>query len=77
MCCEWRQWFCALRLELIRTPKGLDSSRFKKDMLPWQEWRLAEYMTRAPLGSLNSVGGVATKMNAFLGRDQCSYLCLS
>ncbi|MCL7041724.1 hypothetical protein MKW94_000456 [Papaver nudicaule] len=31
---------------------------------PWQERRSAEYMTHAPLGSLNSVGGVATEINA-------------
>ena len=28
-----------------------------------QERRAAEYMTHAPLGSLNSVGGVATEIN--------------
>jgi hypothetical protein len=30
-------------------------SRLKKDIQPWQERRSAEYMTHAPLGSLNSV----------------------
>ncbi|PPS16949.1 hypothetical protein GOBAR_AA03612 [Gossypium barbadense] len=40
-------------------PTGL-----KKDIQPWQEQRSAEYMTHAPLGSLNSVGGVATEINA-------------
>ncbi|KAG5568868.1 hypothetical protein H5410_064112 [Solanum commersonii] len=50
-------------LESLRGPNGLDLSRLKKDIQPWQEWRSAEYMTHAPLGSLNSVGGVAT--------DQC------
>ncbi|KAB2052558.1 hypothetical protein ES319_A12G129500v1 [Gossypium barbadense] len=43
---------------------GLDLSRLKKDIQPWQEQRSAEYMTHAPLGSLNSVGGVATEINA-------------
>ncbi|KAH0859099.1 hypothetical protein HID58_087360, partial [Brassica napus] len=47
-------------LEPLRGPNGLDLSRHK----PWQERRSAEYMTHAPLGSLNSVGGVATEINA-------------
>ncbi|KAF4395970.1 hypothetical protein F8388_013139 [Cannabis sativa] len=51
-------------LEPLRGPNGLDLSRLKKDIYPWQEWRSAEYMTHAPLGSLNSVGGVATEINA-------------
>ena len=42
----------------------MDLSRLKKDIQPWQERRPAEYMTHAPLGSLNSVGGVATEINA-------------
>jgi hypothetical protein len=29
----------------------------ENDIQPWQERRAAEYMTHAPLGSLNSVGG--------------------
>ncbi|KAL4010002.1 hypothetical protein IC575_030741 [Cucumis melo] len=44
-------------LEPLRGPNGLDLSRLKKDIQPWQERRSAEYMTHAPLGSLNSVGG--------------------
>ena len=51
-------------LEPLRGPDGLDLSRLKKDIQPWQERRSAEYMTHAPLGSLNSVGGVATEINA-------------
>ncbi|MFS7967541.1 Photosystem II CP43 reaction center protein [Helianthus anomalus] len=51
-------------LESLRGPNGLDLSRLKKDIQPWQERRSVEYMTHAPLGSLNSVGGVATKINA-------------
>jgi len=35
------------------------------DIQPWQARRAAEYMTHAPLGSLNSVGGVATEINSF------------
>ncbi|XP_038713518.1 photosystem II CP43 reaction center protein-like [Tripterygium wilfordii] len=50
-------------LEPLRGPNGLDLSRLKKDIQPWQERRSAEYMTHAPLGSLNSVGGVATDLN--------------
>jgi photosystem II CP43 chlorophyll apoprotein len=34
----------------------------ENDIQPWQERRAAEYMTHAPLGSLNSV--VATEINA-------------
>ncbi|URE07928.1 hypothetical protein MUK42_18465, partial [Musa troglodytarum] len=48
-------------LEPLRGPNGLDLSRLKKDIQPWQERRSTEYMTHAPLGSLNSVGGVATE----------------
>ncbi|KAK1588259.1 hypothetical protein Q3G72_021407 [Acer saccharum] len=51
-------------LELLRGLNGLDLSRLKKDIQPWQERRSVEHMTHAPLGSLNSVGGVATKINA-------------
>ncbi|KAF9603051.1 hypothetical protein IFM89_033776 [Coptis chinensis] len=52
-------------LEPLRGPNGLYLSRLKKDIQPWQERRSAEYMMHAPLGSLNSVGGVATEINAF------------
>eukprot|EP01018_Ginkgo_biloba_P029516 Gb_22672 [translate_table: standard] len=51
-------------LEPLRGPNGLDLSKLKKDIQPWQERRSVEYMTHAPLGSLNSVGGVATEINA-------------
>ncbi|PHT76213.1 hypothetical protein T459_19735 [Capsicum annuum] len=44
-------------LEPLRGPNGLDLSRLKKDIQPWQERRSMKYMTHAPLGSLNSVGG--------------------
>ena len=36
---------------------------FLCDIQTWQERRAAEYMTHPPLGSLNSVGGVATEIN--------------
>ncbi|TYJ30375.1 hypothetical protein E1A91_A06G126200v1, partial [Gossypium mustelinum] len=54
---------CTPWLEPLKGPNGLDLSRLKKDIQPWQEWRSAEYMTHAPLGSLNSVVGVATEIN--------------
>ncbi|KAL5643600.1 hypothetical protein ACJX0J_003692, partial [Zea mays] len=43
-------------------PTGL--GKYLMHIQPWQERRSAEYMTHAPLGSLNSVGGVATEINA-------------
>jgi photosystem II CP43 chlorophyll apoprotein len=52
-------------LEPLRGPNGLDLDKVKKDIQPWQARRAAEYMTHAPLGSLNSVGGVATEINSF------------
>jgi photosystem II CP43 chlorophyll apoprotein len=51
-------------VEPLRGPNGLDINKIKGDIQPWQERRAAEYMTHAPLGSLNSVGGVATEINA-------------
>ncbi|KAL3569728.1 hypothetical protein D5086_029618 [Populus alba] len=43
-------------LEPLRGPNGLDLSRLKKDIQPWQERRYAEYMTHAPLGHLWHAG---------------------
>jgi len=51
-------------VESLRGPNGLDVKRIRKDIQPWQERRAAEYMVHAPLGSLNSVGGVATEINS-------------
>ncbi|MEE3715944.1 photosystem II reaction center protein CP43 [Tumidithrix elongata RA019] len=51
-------------LEPLRGPNGLDIDKMKNDIQPWQTRRAAEYMTHAPLGSLNSVGGVITEINA-------------
>ncbi len=51
-------------LEPLRGPNGLDVDKLKNDIQPWQIRRAAEYMTHAPLGSLNSVGGVITEINA-------------
>ena len=42
-----------------------------------QERRSAEYMTHAPLGSLNSVGGVATEINAVNFVNPRSWLATS
>ncbi|KAF9606952.1 hypothetical protein IFM89_030250 [Coptis chinensis] len=50
-------------LEPLRGTNGLDLNRLKKYVQPWQEHRSAEYMTHAPLGSLNSMGP-ATEINA-------------
>jgi len=46
-------------LEPLRGSNGLDLSRLKKDIQPWQERRSAEYMTHAPLGlsTFSHVGG--------------------
>ncbi len=52
-------------LEPLRGPNGLDLNKLKNDIQPWQIRRAAEYMTHAPLGSINSVGGVATEINSF------------
>ena len=51
-------------LEALRTSFGLDIDKIQSDIQSWQERRAAEYMTHAPLGSLNSVGGVATEINS-------------
>jgi photosystem II CP43 chlorophyll apoprotein len=52
-------------LEPLRGPNGLDLDKIQHDVQPWQLRRAAEYMTHAPLGSLNSVGGVSTEINTF------------
>eukprot|EP01035_Chromulina_nebulosa_P024303 gene24303-31616_t len=51
-------------IEPLRGPNGLDINKIRNDIQPWQERRAAEYMTHAPLGSLNSVAGVATEINS-------------
>jgi photosystem II CP43 chlorophyll apoprotein len=51
-------------LESLRSSTGLDLSKLLLDIQTWQERRAAEFMTHAPLGSLNSVGGVATEINS-------------
>lgn len=42
---------CASWLEALRGPNGLDLSKLKKDITPWQEQCSSEYITYAPLGS--------------------------
>nr|NP_041892.1 photosystem II 44 kDa protein [Euglena gracilis]P05700.2 RecName: Full=Photosystem II CP43 reaction center protein; AltName: Full=PSII 43 kDa protein; AltName: Full=Protein CP-43; Flags: Precursor [Euglena gracilis]CAA50079.1 PSII polypeptide (CP43) [Euglena gracilis] len=64
-------------LEPLRGPNGLDLNKLKNDVQPWQERRAAEYMTHAPLGSLNSVGGVATEINAVNFVNPRSWLATS
>ena len=48
----------------LRNSAGLDIYKIKKDIQCWQKRRAAEFMTHALLGSLNSVGGVATEVNS-------------
>ena len=52
-------------LEPLRGPNGLDLNKLKNDIQPWQIRRAAEYMTHAPNGSINSVGGIITEPNGF------------
>ncbi|MDB9312289.1 photosystem II reaction center protein CP43 [Spirulina sp. CS-785/01] len=52
-------------LEPLRGPNGLDLNKLRNDIQPWQLRRASEYMTHAPNGSLNSVGGIITEPNSF------------
>jgi photosystem II CP43 chlorophyll apoprotein len=52
-------------IEPLRGPNGFDIDKLQHDIQPWQVRRAAEYMTHAPVGSLNSVGGLATEINEF------------
>ncbi|MGC1308149.1 MAG: photosystem II reaction center protein CP43 [Phormidesmis sp.] len=52
-------------LEPLRGKNGLDLDKLQNDVQPWQVRRAAEYMTHSPIGSLNSVAGLATESNAF------------
>lgn len=59
-----RFWSCATAwLQGFRDSKGYDVQKFRYDIQTWQERRAADYMTHAPLGSLNSVGGIPTEVN--------------
>jgi photosystem II CP43 chlorophyll apoprotein len=51
-------------IEALRSAKGIDVQKIVYDVQSWEERRAADYMTHAPLGSLNSVGGVATEINS-------------
>jgi photosystem II CP43 chlorophyll apoprotein len=51
-------------IEGMRNSKGLDIAKITNDIQSWSERRAADFMTHAPLGSINSVGGVATEINA-------------
>ena len=50
-------------LEPLGTSVGSEYYKMETDIQTWQERRSAEYMKHSPLGSLNSVGGVATEIN--------------
>ncbi len=52
-------------LEPMRGPNGLDLDKIRNDIQPWQIRRASEYMTHAPNGSINSVGGIITEPNSF------------
>ncbi|HCA97751.1 MAG TPA: photosystem II 44 kDa subunit reaction center protein [Cyanobacteria bacterium UBA9226] len=52
-------------LEPLRGPNGLEVDKIRNDIQPWQLRRAAEYMTHAPNGSINSVGGIITEINGF------------
>ncbi|MGA1625631.1 MAG: photosystem II reaction center protein CP43 [Prochlorothrix sp.] len=51
-------------LEPLRGPNGLDLDKLQNDVQPWQIRRAAEFMTHAPLASINSVGGIITEPNS-------------
>lgn len=51
-------------VEPLATPKGLDIDEIQCGIQSWEERRGGQYMTHAPLGSPNSVGGVATEINS-------------
>ena len=52
-------------VESLRTSYGLDISKLESDIQTWQERRGAEFMTPAPLGSLNSLGWSCRTRNQF------------
>ena len=64
-------------LQALRTSKGLDIYKIQSDIQTWQERRAGEMMTHAPLGSFNSVGGVATEINTFNYLSPRSWLTCS
>ncbi|TXG60138.1 hypothetical protein EZV62_014711 [Acer yangbiense] len=52
-------------LEPLKGLNGLDLSRLKKDIQPWQERRSAEYMIHAPLGHLWHAGRARAAATGF------------
>ena len=54
----------ALWVESLHRPSGLDMNLVRTDIQSWQKRRSADYMTHPPIGSLNSVGGLATEINS-------------
>ena len=59
-----RVWSCATAwLQGFRNTKGYDILKLRYDVQTWQERRASDFMTHAPIGSLNSVGGIPTEVN--------------
>jgi photosystem II CP43 chlorophyll apoprotein len=64
-------------VEGLRSSLGIDLATIQSDIQSWQERRSSEYMTHAPLGSLNSVAGVATEINSVSYLSPRSWLTCS
>ena len=64
-------------LESLRDTKGLDIGKLQYDVQTWEDRRASEYMTHAPIGSLNSVGGLATEINSINFTSPRSWLTCS
>ena len=64
-------------VEGLRSSLGIDLATIQSDIQSWQERRSSEYMTHAPLGSLNSVAGVATEINSMSYLSPRSWLTCS
>ena len=64
-------------IEGLRSSLGIDLTTIQSDIQSWQERRSSEYMTHAPLGSLNSVAGVATEINSISYLSPRSWLTCS
>ena len=63
--------------ESLRDSKGLDINKIQSDVQAWEDRRAAEFMTHAPIGSLNSVGGLATEINSINLTSPRSWLTCS
>jgi photosystem II CP43 chlorophyll apoprotein len=64
-------------VESLRDSKGLDITKLQNDVQAWEDRRASEYMTHAPIGSLNSVGGLATEINSINFTSPRSWLTCS